>query len=323
MKNSLIELYRFILIFWIVIYHYTTRCSQLYPDIINYSLNFHNGGYVGVFIFFVISGYFYASSINRRIFTEFFSIIKFSINKYWRLFPAYLISIILIFVVVSIWKLEGRESNFFILIGNLLIWHPYCGYIDSAHWFIASLIRIQILLIFVYYICQSNIRNTILLLLSVSTIIYILDNNFNIAVINKISYVISNRNLLIFLLGMLIWLIKNKEVKLNYLILVLFIIMLFLFYENNYLMPLCFLVFLFLLNNRISLIKINPLVIYLGRISFSWYLIHQNIGLIIIRELNYSGLTSELYLLIPIVITLCIAIFVDYIANKFPKKIYK
>lgn len=322
MKNSLIELYRFVLIFWIVIFHYTTRYSQLYPDIINYPLKFRNGGYVGVFIFFVISGYFYAASINKRNFTEFVSVIKFSINKYWRLFPAYFISIVLIFIIVSIWKLDGRESNLFIFLGNLLIWHPYCGYIDSAHWFIASLIRIQILSVFVYYLCKSNIKNTIFLLFIGSTIIYIIEKNFNIAIINKVSYLISNRNLLIFLSGMLIWLIRYKKVKPYFLIPVLFIIILFVYYEKNYMMPLFFVVFLIILNIRKPLLKINSFVIFLGQISFSWYLIHQNIGFIIIRELNQLGLTSELYLLIPITITLCMALIVDYIANKFPKRIY-
>ena len=86
--------------------------------------------------------------------------------------------------------------------------------------------------------------------------------------------------------------------------------------------PLFFVVFLIILNIRKPLLKINSFVIFLGQISFSWYLIHQNIGFIIIRELNQLGLTSELYLLIPITITLCMALIVDYIANKFPKRIY-
>lgn len=323
MKNQFVELYRFILILWIVAFHYTTRYSQLYPNTIKFPYEFNNGGYVGVFIFFVISGYFFASSLNKVKLNNLITTFKFSANKYWRLFPSYIISIIVIFIIISLFGLDGRESNITHLLGNFLIWHPYCKYIDSAHWFIASLIVIQTFMAFAYFICKSNIKIVTYLSLFVLAIIYIIHIYSDIYFIDKLTYILSIRDMLIFIIGMLIWLIDNKKVSSYTSIVILLMLTFFVYYENNIYIIFHLLLFCIILNKHLSKIEISPIILVLGKISFSWYLIHQNIGFIIIRELTAAGYTSELFLLIPIILTLCLAFVVDYIAGKFPKTIIK
>jgi peptidoglycan/LPS O-acetylase OafA/YrhL len=323
MKNQFVELYRFILILWIVAFHYTTRYAQLYPNTVKYPYEFNNGGYVGVFLFFVISGYFFAYSLNKVKLNGLITTFKFSVNKYWRLFPSYIISIIIIFIIVSMLGLKGRESNIIDLFGNFLIWHPYCKYIDSAHWFIASLVVIQTFMAFTYFICKSELKTATFLSLFVLTIIYILRIYMDISFIEKLTCILDIRDMLIFIIGMLIWIVDNKKVSIYASFAVLFMIIFFVYHENNIYIIFYLLLFIVILNKRISKINISPIVLYLGKISFSWYLIHQNIGFIIIRELNVMGYTSEFFLCIPILITLCLAFAVDYVADKFPKIIVK
>ena len=323
MKNQFIELYRFILILWIVAFHYTTRYSQLYPDSIKYPYEFKNGGYVGVFVFFIISGYFFAYSLNKVKLDGFITTLKFSINKYWRLFPAYLISILLIFIIVSIFGLEGRNSTILDLFGNLLIWHPYCDYIDGSHWFIACLLEIQVVVAFVYFAFKSNIKLTICISLFCLMFMYMLYARFDRTIIEDLKPVLDIRNMLIFMTGMMIWLIDNKKVKPYFSMVVLFIFLYFTYYGRNIYILLSALVFIMLLNKKNSKIKIGSIFITLGKISFSWYLIHQNIGYIIIQSLKCMGYTSEVFLLIPIIITLCFAFVIDFCADKFPKKLFK
>lgn len=323
MKNQYIELYRFILILWIVAFHYTTRYSQLYPDSIVYPYEFKNGGYVGVFVFFIISGYFFAYSLNKVKLDGFITTLKFSINKFWRLFPAYLISILLIFIITSIFGLEGRNSNIIDLLGNLLIWHPYCDYIDGAHWFIACLLKIQIAVAFIYFLCKSNIKQTICISLFCLMFMYMLYSRFDRTIIEILKPVLDIRNMLIFMTGMMIWLIDNNRVKPYFAMVVLFILIYFAYYSRNVYIIVHSLIFAILLNKKKSNIKTNPIFITLGKISFSWYLIHQNIGYIIINGLKSIGYTSEIFLLIPIFITLCFAFVIDYYSGKFSQKLFK
>ena len=323
MKNQFIELYRFILILWIVAFHYTTRYSQLYPDFIEYPYEFNNGGNVGVFVFFIISGYFYAYSLNKIKLSNFVTTLKFIINKYWRLFPAYLISIILIFIIISIFGLEGRNSTILDLLGNLLIWHPYCDYIDGAHWFIASLLEIQIIIAFIYFICKSNIKLTICIPLFCLMFICMLYARFDKTILEVFKPILDMRNMLIFMTGMMIWLIDKEKVKSYFSIVVLFILTYFAYYGKNIYILLHTLIFVMFLGKQFLEIKINPIFITLGKVSFSWYLIHQNIGYIIITGLKSMGYTSEIFLLIPIIITLCLAFAIDYCSSKFPNKLLK
>ena len=104
-KNYSIEILRFILIFWIMLYHYTSRFPDLYNSV-HYLYRFENGGSVGVFLFFLISGYFFSENFIKIESNGIKSIIMFVINKYWRLFPAYISSVIIIYLFVNVIGLQ-------------------------------------------------------------------------------------------------------------------------------------------------------------------------------------------------------------------------
>jgi len=77
------------------------------------------------------------------------------------------------------------------------------------------------------------------------------------------------------------------------------------------LIALYFSVFFAFVNGYLSVISIKPLV-FLGSISYSLYLIHQNIGYIIINQLESKGLaTSFSIIVIPLVISILIASFMQ------------
>lgn len=137
---------------WIVLFHYTTRYPILYPSVnMNMPIRFENGGEVGIVIFFIISGFFLAKGLlglepsNTKLF-------EFCKHKYLRLWFPYVFSIILIFISIKIFGLEGRECSFkTFLIDVFFIYHPMVGYVDLAHWFIAHLIFVQCFLGVIFY----------------------------------------------------------------------------------------------------------------------------------------------------------------------------
>lgn len=63
LKNNKLEGLRGLLMLWIVIFHYTTMYNVYVDRPILFPIEFNNGGAVGVYMFFVISGYFMVSKI--------------------------------------------------------------------------------------------------------------------------------------------------------------------------------------------------------------------------------------------------------------------
>ena len=58
-------------------------------------------------------------------------------------------------------------------------------------------------------------------------------------------------------------------------------------------------VFYLILNDKIQWLKSDTLV-YLGALSFPLYLIHQNIGYIVIQKLESLGILHEVFLAVPL-----------------------
>ena len=69
---------------WIVLFHYTYRITELYPNV-SFPFQFNNGGQVGVLFFFVISGFFLGKSLLNSEQLSLKKVCGVIVNKYWRL----------------------------------------------------------------------------------------------------------------------------------------------------------------------------------------------------------------------------------------------
>lgn len=324
-KNQNVEVLRGILMIWIILFHYTTRYNELFSGI--YPYEFENGGIIGVTFFFILSGYFYYSGILKMKKLTPVEVSKFCVNKYWRLYPAYLISIILIFIVYQFINLSGRECTFKdFVVNSLFIYHPYISYVDSAHWFIAILIKIQIISA-LFLLLKSSIRNYVILFFELFIFfLLIYSSKYNTPLVHKMVVIFSPDSFLKFLVGYNLYMIISHHNKSRYLHLFLGLLIIG-YYSFTIHMALIviytILTFFVLQNQYIPNYKYiyKPLII-VGKYSFTWYLIHQNIGFAIINQLNVWELNNEFWLLIPMAITFGIAIVIMKITNLLPCKIF-
>lgn len=309
---------------WIVIFHYTSRYNELFKE--TYPLEFENGGIIGVTFFFIISGYFFYSGILKNKTYNLIDVGKFCINKYWRLYPAYLLSITLIFLVYQFVDLTGRECSLKdFLVNSFFIYHPYSSYVDSAHWFISHLIKFQFLSS-LFLLIRPSIRRDFILLFELFIFCLLicssfLDNPF----VQKLINIFSPDCFLKFLVGYNFYMIVSHPWKkqIPHLLLGLLIIGYYsLTIHWFFILTYAAITFLILQNKYIpNCSNNNPLVI-VGQYSFAWYLIHQNIGFVIINKLNDWGLSHELGLLIPMAITFGMAIIIQEMTNILPPKIF-
>jgi hypothetical protein len=79
--------------------------------------------------------------------------------------------------------------------------------------------------------------------------------------------------------------------------------------------------------NKLVFISVKPLI-FLGKISYALYLIHQFIGYVIIEKLIKGGISSEIVLItVPLTCSILIATLITYFveipANNGLKKLYK
>lgn len=330
MKNNSVQGLRGFLMIWIVLFHYTSRYPALYPsDDIYMPIHFENGGDVGIVIFFIISGFFLAKGLYNLERSK-LKFLEFCKHKYMRLWPSYIISIIMIFICISLFGLPGRESTITtLLIDALFIYHPMVGYVDLAHWFIAHLIFVQCFLGFLYSVTKYDKRQYLFRLLIVCfNVFYIILTvpQLSSHAIMVIDTFIPFKSTLAVLVGIGIYQYR-KEKKHMDLLLTIFSVCILVLLLAQILILVYFLLFYLLLDKDNTATKIifqNKLIIEIGNMSFYWYLIHQNIGYILLNKINTlsGGATSEYWILIVCTVTFCMGYLVKFLETIVVNKIY-
>lgn len=143
-RNMQIEGLRGVSIVLIVLYHVVNRYQQLFLD---RSIRFMNSwGTFGVTAFFMISAYF---AINpNSLECGFVSGIRKWLLKIWRLWPTYLICMTLTFIVTSIAYLPKRTVAFGDYLVNIFLINRFFNvpYVDGAHWYLSILITLFLII---------------------------------------------------------------------------------------------------------------------------------------------------------------------------------
>jgi peptidoglycan/LPS O-acetylase OafA/YrhL len=114
----------------VMLFHYTTRIAQLYPMASPAFVDVRHGHY-GVNLFFIVSGYVIFMTLYRTR-----EPMDFVVSRFSRLFPAYWAAVLLTFVVTALLGLPGKQVTVVQALGNLLMFHGLFGIpsVDSVYW---------------------------------------------------------------------------------------------------------------------------------------------------------------------------------------------
>lgn len=149
MRLNALDLVRFLAALSVVMYHYTARTASNSPEILVDVTKF---GYLGVPLFFIISGYVISISANNR------SAFEFAISRFVRLYPTFWISIAFTIIVTTCVGINNYSVGQ--ILANLMMLNDYLGFenIDGVYWTLQAELKFYacIFLLLLFGIFKKN-----------------------------------------------------------------------------------------------------------------------------------------------------------------------
>jgi peptidoglycan/LPS O-acetylase OafA/YrhL len=297
----------------VALFHYFSRYDALYGHSFTPPA-FAEYGYLGVHLFFVISGFCVmnaASVIDRPL--------DFLWARLVRLYPAFVIALLLTFVVVALFGLAGRESGFNVLAVNLLMVQEYFGiaHIDDVYWTLTLELSFYAWIsLFLLFNQLKNIEPWLLVWVVLSAVMTLEAFNIQTGIVIRELFLL--QYIEFFATGICIFgLQKNRDKRMTYILLAACMLSIFSAYPGDTALYLFALIGIFYLavTKNIWCLTARPIV-FLGAISYAFYLVHQNIGYVIINIAYANGVPGYLGVILALCLTMTIACGITFLVER-------
>lgn len=304
-KNRFLELdvFRALMCLQVMLYHYTNHYGYLYHHPEDFDLYFtvHN---TGVRTFLILSGY-----VTMLTFVRKGTLSSFWVTRVIRLYPAYWIGLTLTATTVAIFGLPGREANIFETTVNYTMLQRFflIKDVDGAYWALAAILLFYFVLSLIKSLKKLDKVEYIVLFWLISAVII---DYYPVPYKHLLStgFLVDYANL--FVAGIVFFKLHSDR-KNIYLHIVIFMTLIVRYITadnlNEILVDLTFVILFYLfIYNKLKFIVNKPLL-FIGSISYMVYLLHQNIGYVIINYLYEAGINNQ-YLIVLIPSTIIIAL---------------
>jgi peptidoglycan/LPS O-acetylase OafA/YrhL len=330
--------FRFIFAFFVFLSHLGFLKDSKVFELKWFYNNIFEEGYIGVSFFFILSGFVLSYSYQSNLIINKINIKKFYIARIARIFPLHVFTFILSIPLTYSIFIENKKFWLFQAFTNLSLIHSFIPIkniyfsFNGPSWSISCEIFFYFIFPFIiFFISKYNQFKTILvfLIFTFPILIFLIPNNWyhSLFYINPIFRIID------FIIGILIcWLFKisnSKKISLNYTFLEISSIFLFILffylhssvievarYSFYYWLPISYIIFSFSFQKGIiSKILSHNLLIYLGELSFAFYLFHQLV-INYFEKLNQKFFHIENEIII-VLILLLVSIFLSHLSHKY------
>lgn len=295
---------RFLAALYVLFYHYCFRgYSKDNLSTLQFSSleEFSKYGYLGVDLFFMISGFvIFMSALNSDI-------TKFMISRFSRLYPAYWACLLLTASVLLFWGAPGHIPSISEILFNLTMFHGFFGipHVDGVYWSLIIELKFYILIgIILLFNSIKYIKFFALLLLGIAIAQLLFpfkDVSFPIKILYFMTFPKWSSY---FIAGMFFFLLYKEGYKWKYVLAIVACYLTSLTYafekvdymneaythEFSYMtvgifISSFYLLFYLISSERLDFIN-KKYFLTLGAITYPLYLIHQNIGYTIINKLS-------------------------------------
>ena len=319
-KNNIWEIFRGIAALLVIFHHYTERYDVAFGHVENWSIQSIYGGQFGVCMFFIFTGMFLMPSLDKS--KNFGVYLK---KRALRLYPYYIPCVIVTFICMKITPpLFGREVSWGDFFANLTMFQSYLSFrnVDGAYWTLAVQLMVYIFMGGLFFLIRKHRKHFLIIIL----VWFGIDILFSVYgyLFGKIPFssLLLVRTIHLFVQGLLIWYVSTEENK-TYKLLSQLVLLLSPLYSLFY-FSLYYTIFNFFIVGVIYLVTIKNwtckkgnLFTFIGSISFPMYLLHQNIGFLIIRYIESIGLSHEIFILVPITVIIILSWGVTTFVERF------
>ena len=285
----------------VVLYHYFYRYNEIYGHT-NLAVHWSYFGQYGVHLFFIVSGFVIFWTLHRVEKPADFLVSRFS-----RLYPAFWIAVTVTFSIVYFFGLPGRQVSLESALLNLFMFHEFLGisHVDGVYWTLTVELTFYfwIFIIYIFGLLEKVEYFFVpILLISILQSVGFLD----VGIIKKI-LILNYASL--FLAGICFYRLAHNQYQFrSYLLLLFSLVTIFYVYSFTIfiLIFLFYVIFFLSVTGRLALLRTRALV-FLGSISYSLYLLHQNIGYVVLNGNYKLGIDPVLSVTITIFITILLA----------------
>ncbi|MGQ7945112.1 acyltransferase family protein [Flavobacterium sp. WC2509] len=298
----------------VVLFHYTYGIDNG-KNTFSANKFYFSYGYLGVDLFFLISGFVIFMTLDRtkRPF-------DFVVSRFSRLYPAYWAAIITTITLTSL--LGAGDYSLKQIVVNITMFQYWLKIkdIDGAYWTLAVELTFY-LIMWVLFVCKklNYISFISIVWLFISAVFALFDVPFE----NYINVVFILKYAPLFIGGIAFYNMKTDEKNItNHILVILsYISICIVFYSIHSdlvvypIVALFYVIFYLFVYEKLFFLN-NKVLLFLGSISYSVYLIHENVGIAIIKHLE-NIIDNQLFYL---PITLSIILIAATIINKAIEK---
>lgn len=289
----------------VVLFHYTTRFAELFP-VDNAPVTWFSGGYYGVNLFFIISGFVIFMTLDKTV-----RPMDFVVSRFSRLFPTYWVAIILTFSITHLLGLPGKLVSIGPAVANMLMVHGLFGvpHVDGVYWTLEVELLFYCGMFLLYRVhWLGRIHHVLCALLLLRLTYYVLEHHWGISLPWTIFRLLILQYIPWFALGISVYLGTHhtdaKNLRLAALIATMSVATLWVC--ESALVAALGVIFsgavFFASRSQLRLLQFRPFV-WLGSISYPLYLLHENIGWALLLRLQRSQMPMNLAILL----TLCVS----------------
>lgn len=293
--------------FAVLLFHYTTRFDQLYEHqglpLIN-----ANWGHFGVNLFFLISGYVIYMTLERTR-----TVADFAVSRFSRLYPAYWASLLTTFLLVSTMGLPGKEVSGVDAFLNLLMFHGLfrVPHVDSVYWTLEVELLFYLLALLAFRSgLDRKVHLAIFGLLMVRFTYFVAAKYFGIDLPWIVGHLLIIKYIPWFAIGIMVYRLVSGHGTTKADVVVIFLSIFSLALTESFLLGIIGIGLTLLLylaaSNRMMFLRWG-ILIWLGEISYTLYLLHENIGWAFLLQFQSIGLNTNLSIVLVTLIVLTMA----------------
>jgi len=274
----------------VLIYHYTVHYDFLHGLIAPFPWTFEVGRF-GVHLFFVISGYVIFMTLRRTRHA-----LDFAVSRFSRLFPAYWAAMLITLLFIAVAGLQGQQVTARDFLINLSMMTDFfeAKEIDGSYWTLQIELFFYIQMFFWSAVDDLQRIKAIIVAWLVLAAVYGVTARLGIDLSYTVRELLIVRYIPFFAAGILLFRASGSEDSraVSGLLLgaAIFAAWAVWSWREALVLAVCIAVFTLINAGRLSLLSKRPLL-WLGSISYTLYLLHQEIGFIFIAHLERKGMT--------------------------------